>query len=110
MAGRDSDRPPGGFEHEFDEWGIDDDRYQDVSFVGFRGASPVFWAPSSRSLFEARADETEKRITPKEDTERTFDAEESIGEAIERFGEEVGWDGLSEWAREHLEDDSEESG
>lgn len=103
MSGRDRDRQPGGFEHEFDEWNVDDDRYRNVSFVGTRGASPVFYAPSSESLFEARADETEKRITPKGDTERSIDAEESIGEAIERFGEEVGWDGLSEWAREHLE-------
>lgn len=65
--------------------------------------------PEQPDPFEARADETEKRITPKEDTERSFDAEESVGEAIELFGEEVGWDGLSEWAREHLEDDGEKA-
>ena len=109
MSRQDSDRRPGGFEHEFDEWNINDDRYQDASFVGARGASPVFYAPSSRSLFEGTVDEENRRITPREDTQQTLDAEESIGEAIERFGEEVGWDGLSEWAREHLENKSDES-
>ena len=105
MLGRNSDRHLDGFEHEFDEWDIDDDRYEGVSFAGMSGASPVFYAPSSRALFEGTVDEENQRITPEEGSERTIDAKESIGEAIERFGEEVGWDGLSEWAREHLESD-----
>lgn len=33
--------------------------------------------------------------------------EETLGERIERLGEQIGWESLSEFAREHLERDEE---
>lgn len=33
------------------------------------------------------------------------EAEETIADAVERVGDELGWDSLTEWAEEHVEPD-----
>lgn len=50
-------------------------------------------------------EETESIVRESEET-----LEEELGQWLEWFGEQTGWDSLSEFARDHLEGENDRSG
>lgn len=82
------------------ERGEDQPRF--LGTVADTGAT-AYYVPNDRSVETGDIDENGE-LQRKEDGESwTVEAEEELGEFLERVGEEQGWDSLSDWAREHLE-------
>lgn len=106
--------------HErFDDWPVQGREDSDVAYVGqassdepataggsFAGLySGVYYDPASHSLFAGEADESSGSIVPDLDSEVDIDPQQTLGEALEQVGDEVGWASLSEFAEAHLQDD-----
>lgn len=92
------DTEPG--EYEIEE---SDDR----TYVGVLAGegTPTFVDPNNGSLYSGRIDSAGQRVTPGDEHDIEIQPGEEIGEFLERVGEKTGWESLSEFAREHLEDD-----
>lgn len=68
---------------------------------------PLVYAPHESALYRGEVDEDEERVVLREENRHDVD-DESIGEHLERLGEEHGWTWLSSFARDHLEGDQHE--
>lgn len=99
--------PPATIESEYsaDDWRLDTD--EDYEFLGERAGDgrPVFFDSDTNSVYLADVDEAAQRVIPDTDGDGELNPGETLGEYLERIGEETGWDSLSQFAREHLEDD-----
>jgi hypothetical protein len=104
MSGRDIPRA-----HEKDSaWTLENRQVGSVEFLGQRDdGTPAYYDKNNHVTFEGDVDHENRRVTPT--NERSLDAEEKLGEVIEEFGDAVGWESLSDFAREHLEDESDDS-
>jgi len=108
--------PPASHSYEYDDWPVQGREDSDVAYVGQTvadqsGNDPggisgsVFYDVGTGTLFSADVDRESEQIVPAPDTELDVSPGETLGEALERVGEETGWDSLSEFAQDHLEDD-----
>jgi hypothetical protein len=90
----------------FEDWPFEGDRPDDAQYIGTAqaGGNAWFYSEDGDQLFAGEADEANRRLLPTSD-ERTVRESESFGEAVERLGDELGWESLSAFAREHLERD-----
>ncbi|MFU8869509.1 hypothetical protein [Natronococcus sp.] len=90
----------GSAEAKFDEHSEDD-----VEYVGSTAeGTPMFFDTASRSVFEGEYD-GEETVVDRHGSERELEDRASVGEAIETLGDELGWESLSEFGREHTRDD-----
>ena len=91
---------------EYEDWPFEGDRPDDAQYVGTSqaGGNAWFFSEKGDQLFAGEPDEDGGRLLPASD-ERTVREGESFGEAVERLGDELGWESLSAFAREHLERD-----
>ena len=107
---------PASHEYEHDDRPVQDREDNDVAYVGQTvadqpGDGPggisgtVFYDVGTGTLFTADVDREGEQLVPTPDTELDVSPGETLGEALERVGEETGWDSLSAFAQEHLEDD-----
>lgn len=84
---------------------------EEVEWIGFPGGhgagSPLLYSQQESALYEGELDEGEKRVVLREASRHDVD-EESLGDHIERIGEEHDWEWLSSFARTYLEDDEYE--
>jgi len=107
---------PASHSYEFDDWPVQGREDSDVAYVGRTVADQpehdasglsgsVFYDVGTGTLFSADIDRESERVVPAPDTELAVEPGETLGEALEHVGEETGWDALSEFAQDHLEDD-----
>ncbi|MDG5818483.1 hypothetical protein [Natronococcus sp. A-GB7] len=90
----------GSAKAKFDEHSEDD-----VEYVGSTAeGTPMFFDTASRAVFEGEYDDGET-IVDRPGSERELENQASIAEAIEMLGDELGWESLSEFGREHTRDD-----
>lgn len=75
--------------------------------TGAGGGGVLVYDEERQSVFEAEVDEEDRRLVPREDTEREVGASESLGEVLEDVGDSLGLDSLSEFAEERLQSDEE---
>jgi hypothetical protein len=110
---------PASHDPEFDSWPVQGRETSDVAYVGTTdradgsedpgGVSGAIFYDSGRgTLFTGDVDEETREIVPRPDEEWEIEPQETVGEAIERLGEETGWESLSTFAEEHLESESDE--
>lgn len=71
------------------------------------GATPAYYVPGDHRVETGDLDRNGDLERDPDGESWTLEAEEEVGEFLERIGEERGWDSLSEWAREHLEHEDE---
>lgn len=116
--GTGSDADSAGRTTEFDGWPVSGRNDEETEWIGVAGGgggtSPtgqtaVLYDSESESVYEGEIDRENERIDPKPDTEQDASATDSIGEAIEDIGDRLGWESLSSFADEHLEDDTNET-
>ena len=89
----------------YDEWPIKDHEQMEMTYLGLVGnGSPYFHHDRSGTVYEGTVDEARQQISLTEDTEHSIDSE-TLGETIESIGERAGWESLSEFAQEHLQDE-----
>lgn len=107
---RDRDRdlartPESEYEQGYDEWTVEDEgRGEDLAYVGFAdGYGPIFHASSEGALYGGRVDEENERLVPDGEAIGASPSD-TVGDALERLGEEAGWRSLSEYGRK-LQDD-----
>lgn len=114
----DDDETHADSEIPHDHWpieGYDDDRRAEASYVGRldpdgdRGTSLLFFDEREETVFEASVDETEERFVPRSETEREVGPTETLGEVLEEFGDRLGSESLSSFARNRLQDDPEQA-
>lgn len=95
----------------FDDWPLQDKEDADIEWLGLAGgtggsvAVPAFYEPETNTVYRGEVDEENERIVPTE--KRRLDDGESLGDHIESLGEELGWESLSEFARDHLDADED---
>ncbi|MFC4987509.1 hypothetical protein [Saliphagus infecundisoli] len=78
--------------------------------TGAGGTGVLVYDEERETVFEADVDEEERRLIPREDTERDVDDSGGLGGVIEDLGDSLGLDSLSEFAEERLQDDDREGG
>lgn len=66
-------------------------------------AMPAYYVPAERSVQTGTVNDDGELERDDEGDSWAIEAEEQLGDFLERVGEERGWDSLSDWAREHLE-------
>lgn len=102
-----SDPDPTGPDHDpdarFDDWPVAESE-QEYEVVGTTTGGALLYAPDTGTLVDATPDESAGELVPDLDTERS-PGEGGLGEAIEEFADEHGFDRLSAFARDHLESD-----
>lgn len=87
----------------YQEYEVADEERRGSEYLGTVSSGvAMFYHPDSNSVFEGEPDDDERSIRPVRESERSLDDGESIGDAVERIGDELGWDGLSEFAADHL--------
>lgn len=89
----------------YPDYEFQDYEHDDVEYIGESKTMPYYYTEPDDKVFGAKVNEEDERLEPDPETERTLDAEEELGEVLEEIGEKTGWESLSEWAREHLEDE-----
>lgn len=83
----------------------------DVSRDETRGPPrALFYDEREEVVFEADVEEGDGRYVPLEGTEREPGPTETLGDVLEEFGEQLHWESLSEFARNHLESDRDARG
>jgi hypothetical protein len=89
-----------------DEWNVaeDDGSLELVGFTGNSGTGYVFDTDAG-VVYEAEADHESGEVVPDESSARRLDKEETLADAIEDIGERMGWERLTEFAEEHLEEE-----
>lgn len=88
----------------YEDWPVEDD-YQEATYVGHvEGGGAWFYSEADGTLLERAVDRDDRRLLPASD-EREVPPDESLGRAVERLGDDLGWESLSAFAREHLESD-----
>lgn len=96
-------KPPSA-DARFENWSVEED-HELLGTVADEDSPALYDADTDR-VFRGQVDPDAEHLTP--NTEAALDeAEESLGEFLERVGEETGWDSLSEFAQDHLEDERE---
>ncbi len=106
MARRD---PTEDRDYRLDEWEIAVAEERPVELLGFAGeesetGGAFVYDAGVGAVYEAETDAETGAIVPDESSARNIDAEEELGEVIADIGDRLGWDGVSEFAREHLEE------
>ena len=87
----------------YEDYKVADEERRDSEYLGTASdGAAIFYHPDSNSVFEGEPDDNEKSIRPVRESERSLDDGESVGDAVKRIGDELGWDGLSEFAEDHL--------
>lgn len=79
-----------------------------IGLIGYQRGQPsypVLYQPDDDAIYQGEIDEENERIVPVEDSARRLESDETLGDVIEELGDEIGWDSLSEFAREHMQDD-----
>jgi hypothetical protein len=79
----------------------------DHQFVGETSEhdEPLYYDAQDHSVRTGDVDENGE-VVPSEDGDAwNLDPEQEVGEWLEDVGEDHGWESLSEFARDHLEDD-----
>lgn len=88
---------------KYEDWPVEGERDDEAKYVGMvEGGGAWFYNEENHSLFERELDRDDRRLLPASD-EQSIPHEETLGEAVERLGDELGWDSLSDFARKHLE-------
>lgn len=88
---------------DYADWPVrSDSRYKYIGLLGSSG-HPVLYNPDEKALYRAYPEEEARELTVKESPIRRLEPAETLGEALETVGEELGWESLSEFAREYLE-------
>lgn len=87
----------------YEDYKVTDEERRDSAYLGtVSSGAAMFYHPDSNSIFEGKPDEEDRTINPVPETEERLDDGESVGDAVKRIGDELGWDGLSEFAEDHL--------
>ena len=88
---------------KYEDWPVEGEHDDEAKYVGMvEGGGAWFYSEENHSLFERELDRDDRRLLPASD-EQSISDEETLGEAVERLGDELGWDALSDFARKHLE-------
>lgn len=92
----------------YEDYKVTDEERRDSEYLGsVSSGAAMFYHPDSNSIFEGTPDEEDRTIDPVPESEERLDDDESVGDAVARIGDELGWDGLSEFAEDHLGADAE---
>lgn len=75
--------------------------------AGAGGTGVLVYDDERETVFEADVDEEDRRLVPREGTEREVGASESLGQVLEDVGDNLGLDSLSAFAEERLQSDEE---
>lgn len=96
--------PPATAEPKYSEWDVENDA--DWSYLGTTPAAgrPVFFNHQTENIHRGVVDDGAERLVPHDEPSWELNPEETLGQSLERIGEEIGWESLSEFARDHLED------
>ena len=93
----------------YEDWPVegdpDDSGAGGPSYVGtVEGGAAWHYDETNEELFETDPDSENRRLVRSGESRRV-DSDAGLGEAVERLGDELGWESLSAFAREHLERD-----
>jgi hypothetical protein len=86
----------------YDNFPIEGKSHSDVEWVGtMQGGSgaPHLYEEHTNQIYESEVDEDSGTIIPKNPQSL---GDDSLGDYIDRVGQEHGWESLSEFARQHL--------
>jgi hypothetical protein len=102
MSQEDPNRP----NEEYEGWAVEGLRDENFEYIGqVDGGSPMLFDSSTNTIYEAEADVENEHLIPRPNTEQELEPEETLSKAIEMIGEKTGWESLSEFANDHLNDD-----
>jgi len=92
----------------YDEWPVSDPEHSEREHLGVTGHEEqmVMVDKATSDIYVANVDHEAERIGNPKQSEWEVLPDESLGEFLERVGDEHGWEWLSEFARDHLEDES----
>lgn len=80
---------------------------EDLEWIGVGNGTefgtPVVYEPETHSVYEAEFDPDEERVNVDESEDRQLEEDESIGGYVAEVGDDLGWNWLSEFAHDHLE-------
>ena len=93
----------------YEDWPVegdpDDSRDGGPEYVGtVEGGAAWHYDERDDELFETDPDSENRRLVRSGES-RPVDSDAGFGAAVERLGDELGWESLSAFARKHLEDD-----
>lgn len=96
--------PPAARAPGYSEWGTEPEG--DWEYLGTvpQEDAPMLYNVETGFVHRALVDHERERLTPEDESTWELDPEETLGEFLERVGQDVGWESLSEFARDHLED------
>ena len=91
----------------YEDWPVEgdpgDSEPDGPKYVGtVEGGGAWHYDEGSDELFETDPDAENRRLVRSGESRRV-DSDAGFGEAVERLGDELGWESLSDFAREHLE-------
>ena len=91
----------------YDEWPVSDPEHTDREHLGVTGheSQMLMYDKASNAMYVADVDHEAEKIGNPRRSDRQLQAEETLGEYLERVGDDHGWEWLSDFAREHLEED-----
>ncbi|WP_435346304.1 hypothetical protein [Haloarchaeobius sp. HRN-SO-5] len=88
---------------------VHDPAHEDTEHVGvLEKGTNVFYQANESMFYHTELDEERQEHTFVRDSGRHVGAEETVASVIEDIGDS--WDSLSEWAKDHLEDDENRDG
>lgn len=99
----------GSSDYDYDAWTVEGERLQNAHYIGAAGGAPVFYSDTDDELIEGDLDRESSTVSEKSGDPREgldLSPGESIGDAIRRIGDEIGWDSLSEFGEDHSGDRS----
>lgn len=100
--------PPATAEPKYSEWDVENEgRWRFVGSIPPDGR-PLYYNHHTQTIHRGNVDHEAERLVPDERPSWEMNPEETLGQFLERVGEETGIDSLSEFARDHLEDDGTE--
>ena len=108
-----ADREDRGTAIEYDNWPVEGTKGEDTEWLDVSGVTgdvsdaPALYQPADGIVYGTEADEENRRLISDREMEWEVETDDAVGEVIEEIGETVGWVSLSEYARDHLNDESE---
>lgn len=91
--------------HDDEDWTID--HSESLRYLGTTddGQTAAFYHADEHAVYHGDLDYDERTVTAHDESAHSLDASDSLGRFLEDVGDETGWDSLSEFAENHLEDE-----
>lgn len=99
-----------------DEWPLDDYEAPDrePTYIGIMNpnadqkSTALFYDDRTDTVFQADVEEESQRFVTRDDSERSLEPTDTLGEVLEDVGDRLEWDSLSAFGREQLQSDDEQ--